>query len=406
MSLRFVLFDLTLFARGDDPKESRKDLGWMLEALTQRDQAYLKEHPDTPLLYQSGVVYERPAQFQGLCPEASVLKNALGPMAADPQVADALETVQAALGGERFRDIGRIIENGQGDCLPVETLVETAGEKSRCAIGELQAGDVIRSMTMRDGEFTTVEKVWDRSIKPTVTLFLDSGAKLISSLDHRHMVLVEREHGLSAVERRAEDIKVGDALATRCGFGGVRVKAIEPSAARECVDITTSTGMFWLPESDVITHNCDNVATWRAAELRQNGIAASPFITWRQRSDGGTTYHVLVRWPDNTLEDPSLLLGMSQPERAADRQEEIRKNNERIQMVKDAAAKKPLPTSVVGAGGHRNVHRNDHRNEHRNVLIPPGDWGMVDLDFDLDDDNVDPSFDERLLQHTGLLRGM
>jgi hypothetical protein len=111
---------------------------------------------------------------------------------------------------------------------------------------------------------------------------------------------------------------------------------------------------------------------------------------------------VLVRWPDNTLEDPSLLLGMSQPERAADRQEEIRKNNERIQMVKDAAARKPLPTSVVGAGGHRN----DHRNEHRNVLITPDDWGMVDLDLDLDDDGLERSFDERLLAHTGLLRGM
>jgi hypothetical protein len=405
MSLRYVLFDLTLFARGDDPKESRKDLGWMLEALTQRDQAYLKEHPDTPLLYQSGVTYERPAQFQGLCPEASVLKNALGPMANDPQVADALETVQAALGGERFRDIGRIIENGSGDCLPVETLVEIAGDNSRCAIGDLQVGDVIRSMRMRE-DFATVNKIWDRSIKPTVTLFLDSGAKLISSLDHRHMVITEREHGFSAVERRAEDIKVGDPLVTRFGFGGVRVKAIEPSAARECVDITTSTGMFWLPESDVITHNCDNVATWRAAELRQNDIAASPFITWRKRPDGGYTYHVLVRWPDNTLEDPSLLLGMSQPERAADRDEEIRKNNERIDMVKAAAARKTLPTSVVGAGGHRNDHRNDHRNISQPVLIPWDEYGMVDLDLDLDDDGLERSFDERLLQHTGLLRGM
>jgi hypothetical protein len=118
------------------------------------------------------------------------------------------------------------------------------------------------------------------------------------------------------------------------------------------------------------------------------------------------TYHVLVRWPDNTLEDPSLLLGMSQPERAADRQEEIRKNNERIQMVKDAAARKPLPTSVVGAGGHRNAHRNVHRNISQPVLIPTDEYGMVDLDLDLDDDGLERSFDERLLAHTGLLRGM
>jgi hypothetical protein len=246
-------------------------------------------------------------------------------------VKKALEAISDLVGGgEHFREIPRIIEHGGGDCLPVETLVETAGEKSRCAIGDLVVGDVIRSMTMRDGDFATVEKVWDRSIKPTVTLFLDSGAKLISSFDHRHMALVEREHGLSAVERRAEDIKVGDALATRCGFGGVRVKAIEPSAARECVDITTSTGMFWLPESDVITHNCDNVASWRAAELRELGVNAKPYITWRQRPDGGYTYHVVTRYPDGTIEDPSLLLGMGGIARDADRKEEERKLGERM----------------------------------------------------------------------------
>jgi hypothetical protein len=31
---------------------------------------------------------------------------------------------------------------------------------------------------------------------------------------------------------------------------------------------------------------------------------------------------------------------------------------------------------------------------------------MVDLDLDLDDDGLERSFDERLLAHTGLLRGM
>ena len=108
------------------------------------------------------------------------------------------------------------------------------------------------------------------------------------------------------------------------------MKAIEPSAARECVDITTSTGMFWLPESDVITHNCDNVASWRAAELRELGVNAKPYITWRQRPDGGTTYHVIVRYEDGSSEDPSLLLGMGSPGREADRQEEERKLGERM----------------------------------------------------------------------------
>jgi hypothetical protein len=188
-----------MFEPDGDPEGSRTDLGWVLQALTARDQQYLKDHPKTPLLYQSGVVYEKPAQFSGDCAEVATLKAALGSSSKDPKVADALDMVQAVLGGERFRDIGRIIEKGAVDC--------------------------------------------------------------------------------------------------------------------------------------------DNLACWRAAELRQSGIAASPYITWKQRSDGGVTYHVLVRWPDNTLEDPSLLLGMGGPARKADRQKEIDKNAERVQMVK---AKAPI----------------------------------------------------------------
>jgi hypothetical protein len=208
--LRFILFDTMMFEPEGAPAASREDLLWALESLTQRDQSYLKDHPNTPLLYKSGVVYEKPAQFSGDCPEVATLKAALGSKASDGKVGDVLDVVQAVLGGERFRDIGRILEKGAVDC--------------------------------------------------------------------------------------------------------------------------------------------DNLAAWRAAELRQSGIAASPYITWKQRSDGGYTYHVLVRWPDNTLEDPSLLLGMGGPSRDADRQKEIDKNAERVQMAKASIAKKsPSPSNAMDA---------------------------------------------------------
>jgi hypothetical protein len=197
--LRYILHELSLFEPGADQAGARTDLTWILEGLTQRDQQYLKDHPNTPLLYQSGVTYEPPAQFNGDCPEVQVLKAALGPAANEIQVRAVLDKVQAVLGGERFRDIGRIIENGVGDC--------------------------------------------------------------------------------------------------------------------------------------------DNIAAWRAAELRQHGVKASPYITWRKRFDGGYTYHVLVRWPDNTLEDPSLLLGMGGADRKADRDIQIAQNAERVQMVKDRMAR-------------------------------------------------------------------
>jgi len=75
--------------------------------------------------------------------------------------------------------------------------------------------------------------------------------------------------------------------------------------------------------------DCDNVACWRAAELRELGIMATPYITWRKRPDGGTTYHVIVRWPDGTSEDPSLLLGMGGAALEPARQEEEQKLAER-----------------------------------------------------------------------------
>lgn len=197
--LRFVLLETTMFDSGDNVKETRKDLVWLMEALCQRNQSYLRERPNTPRLYKSGVKYMLPNQMNGEVPEVAILRQALAGRA-DTKVRQALDYIQDALGGEHFRDIGRILENGGGDC--------------------------------------------------------------------------------------------------------------------------------------------DNLACWRVAELRQAGIAAKPYMTHRERLGGGTTYHALVLWPpipgvpDWTSEDPSLLLGMGGEARAADRAEEIRKNAERCDLLR------------------------------------------------------------------------
>jgi hypothetical protein len=107
-----------------------------------------------------------------------------------------------------------------------------------------------------------------------------------------------------------------------------------PNKVRAALDaLETMTGGERFRDIPRIIENgggdCDNVAAWRAAELNELGIAAQPYITWRKRSDGGTTYHVIVRWPDGSSEDPSLLLGMGGEERAAERAEEVRKLEER-----------------------------------------------------------------------------
>lgn len=63
--------------------------------------------------------------------------------------------------------------------------------------------------------------------------------------------------------------------------------------------------------------DCDDLAPWRVAELRQKGEKAKVRITFRRQSSGFQLYHVLVRrapsagYPRGQIEDPSRVLGMS-----------------------------------------------------------------------------------------------
>lgn len=57
--------------------------------------------------------------------------------------------------------------------------------------------------------------------------------------------------------------------------------------------------------------DCEDLACWRAAELNvRMGVRAVPIFTHKLRADGGSLYHILVRYPDGRIEDPSKILGM------------------------------------------------------------------------------------------------
>ena len=77
----------------------------------------------------------------------------------------------------------------------------------------------------------------------------------------------------------------------------------EPPGAEDWQDIPTCLKLRW--------GDCEDLACWRAAELRvRYGIAAVPFFTRQVKSDGSTLYHIMVRLPDGRTEDPSRQLGM------------------------------------------------------------------------------------------------
>jgi len=65
--------------------------------------------------------------------------------------------------------------------------------------------------------------------------------------------------------------------------------------------------------------DCEDLAAYRVAELRSQGVAANPHIRWR-KIGGSYRFHALVKWPDTIrngvkvkgrIEDPSRRLGMA-----------------------------------------------------------------------------------------------
>lgn len=57
--------------------------------------------------------------------------------------------------------------------------------------------------------------------------------------------------------------------------------------------------------------DCEDLAAWRTAELRMQGVKAKCYLQWfHQPEQGFTLYHVQVKLPDGSIEDPSKKLGM------------------------------------------------------------------------------------------------
>jgi hypothetical protein len=90
------------------------------------------------------------------------------------------------------------------------------------------------------------------------------------------------------------------------------VRAVSEEPTEICADIMTSSGSFYLPETDLVVHNCEEIAAWRVAELRVKlGMSgAEPYFIWSPRPEGGNLYHILVKYPNGLIEDPCRKTGM------------------------------------------------------------------------------------------------
>lgn len=162
-----VTFQLDAFNGTRDVEESLADLSAMLDCLIAIDTTYLRHHPQTPLLYASGVRYQ-----------------------------------DEPIGAEFWRDIPTVLRYGEGDCLPVSTLV-LRDDYTFAPIISLKPGDVI----MEDGQTTIVQECAITGEKPVLAFGLDNGCVLRASPDHRLFTAEDREV-------RAEDVRVGAQL--RC----------------------------------------------------------------------------------------------------------------------------------------------------------------------------------------------
>lgn len=98
----------------------------------------------------------------------------------------------------------------------------------------------------------------------------------------------------------------------------IRVSAREgrpvPPLARSGVHWQRDKGETW-DTIDIVRRrgygDCEDLASWRAAELREQGIAARAVV--RRSNSPGVAWHAIVQLPNGQFEDPSAKMGMFNP---------------------------------------------------------------------------------------------
>lgn len=125
----------------------------------------------------------------------------------------------------------------------------------------------------------------------------------------RHQSLYECLAALTRIDLHI--ILAGRGKIPKLYESGIRYRS-EPVGQEDWLDVLAclSAHKIELQGGPEATIDCEDLACWRAAELQAEGIAAHPVFVWRKIEDGSHLYHIVVRYPDGRIEDPSRRLGM------------------------------------------------------------------------------------------------
>lgn len=153
---------------------------------------------------------------------------------------------------------------------------------------------------------------------PTLALQLRVLYRMLGQSVHIRRWTAEEHRGLGShamyrvTVRRNNENSTTKAWRTRASryASSVRVRAIVRQQDELCADITTDSGRFYLPESDTLVHNCDDLACWLTARMRLQGVkgAVSDF-SHHVMPNGAYLYHIFTRALGRVY-DPSRWTGM------------------------------------------------------------------------------------------------
>jgi len=260
----------------------------LLATLTMVDRAYLEAHPETPPLYKSGLRYEEePGEQDDWKDIPTLFKDGGG----DSEDLACLRAAELQLQGY---DAWPTFEK-HGSCL--HPRVRIVHPKT----GAVTFEDPAQILGMKSHSKPCM--AFDNGGPETrITFVIDvfkgiKGGEVAQAVANRTLQLM-----LSALTMINVDFLKVNPSCPRLYDLGVRYE-IEPAGREDWQDIPTTIRRK--------TGDCEDLSSHLAAELQvKDGIAAWPTFTWRMRPSGAYLYHVLTRYPDGRIEDPSRRLGM------------------------------------------------------------------------------------------------